>query len=122
MHAEINSDKEISLIGTIWELERNGSTSISHGSGQVLYFFSRDAYQTHQSRRFSNWDSFSAVNSRDLVRLKKDQKIKLEESKFNKAIYKVKLLNGFHAGKTYYLIAEELKKNFTQDKKNEEAV
>ena len=36
--------------------------------------------------------------------------------------YKVKLLNGFHAGKTYYLIAEELKKNFTQDKKNEEAV
>jgi hypothetical protein len=33
----------------------------------------------------------------------------------------VQLLDGFHAGKTYYLIAEELKKNFIQEKDNEEA-
>ena len=49
------------------------------------------------------------------------QRIQLKMSKFNEAIYEVQLLDGFHAGKTYYLIAEELKKNFIQEKDNEEA-
>jgi|TARA_B110000495_G_scaffold145143_1_gene128065 YHS domain-containing protein len=119
--AEIELDQEPNILGTVWQLERNGSSSISYGNGQVVYFFSSDAYQTYQSRRFSQWDSFSAVDSRDLVRLKKRQRIQLQMAKFNEAIYEVQLLDGFHAGKTYYLIAEELKKNFIQEKDNEEA-
>ena len=119
--AETELDQEQNILGTVWQLERNGSSSISYGNGQVVYFFSSDAYQTYQSRRFSHWDSFSVVDSRDLVRLKKRQKIQLQKSKFNEAIYEVQLLDGFHAGKTYYLIAEELKKNFIQEKDNEEA-
>ena len=119
--AESSAEEEPSIVGTVWQLERNSSSSKFIGHGQVLYFFSSDAYQTYNARKLSSWDTFSAVDSRDLVRLKKSQKIKLQNSKFNKAIYEVTLLDGFYAGKTYFLIADELK-NFTQEKDNEEAV
>ncbi|MDE2649040.1 MAG: hypothetical protein OSB31_11415 [Paracoccaceae bacterium] len=119
--AESNAEEEPSIVGTVWQLDRNSSSSKFSGHGQVLYFFSSDAYQTYNARKFSHWDTFSAVDSRDLVRLKKHQKIKLQKSKFNKAIYEVTLLDGFYAGKTYFLIADELK-NFTQETNNEEAV
>ena len=119
--AEASVEEEPSIIGTVWQLDRNSSSSKFSGHGQVLYFFSSDAYQTYNARKFSHWDTFSAVDSRDLVRLKKHQKIKLQNSKFNEAIYEVTLLDGFYAGKTYFLIADELK-NFTQEKNDEEAV
>jgi len=119
--AEASEEEELSIIGTVWQLDRNSSSSKFSGHGQVLYFFSSDAYQTYNARKFSHWDTFSAVDSRDLVRLKKHQKIKLQNSKFNEAIYEVTLLDGFYAGKTYFLIADELK-NFTQEKNDEEAV
>ena len=119
--AEAIEEEELSIIGSVWQLDRNSSSSKFSGHGQVLYFFSSDAYQTYNARKFSHWDTFSAVDSRDLVRLKKHQKIKLQNSKFNEAIYEVTLLDGFYAGKTYFLIADELK-NFTQEKNDEEAV
>ena len=119
--AEASEKEELNIIGSVWQLDRNSSSSKFSGHGQVLYFFSSDAYQTYNARKFSHWDTFSAVDSRDLVRLKKHQKIKLQNSKFNEAIYEVTLLDGFYAGKTYFLIADELK-NFTQEKNNEEAV
>ena len=119
--AEASEEEEPSIIGSVWQLDRNSSSSKFSGHGQVLYFFSSDAYQTYNARKFSHWDTFSAVDSRDLVRLKKHQKIKLQNSKFNEAIYEVTLLDGFYAGKTYFLIADELK-NFTQEKNDEEAV
>ena len=119
--AEASEEEESSIIGSVWQLDRNSSSSKFSGHGQVLYFFSSDAYQTYNARKFSHWDTFSAVDSRDLVRLKKQQKIKLQNSKFNEAIYEVTLLDGFYAGKTYFLIADELK-NFTQEKNDEEAV
>ncbi|MDC1008610.1 hypothetical protein OAQ46_01925 [Gammaproteobacteria bacterium] len=119
--AEASEEEELSIIGSVWQLDINSSSSKFSGHGQVLYFFSSDAYQTYNARKFSHWDTFSAVDSRDLVRLKKHQKIKLQNSKFNEAIYEVTLLDGFYAGKTYFLIADELK-NFTQEKNDEEAV
>ena len=119
--AEASEKEELNIIGSVWQLDRNSSSSKFSGHGQVLYFFSSDAYQTYNARKFSHWDTFSAVDSRDLVRLKKHQKTKLQNSKFNEAIYEVTLLDGFYAGKTYFLIADELK-NFTQEKNDEEAV
>ena len=119
--AEASAKEDPSIVGTVWQLDRNSSSSKFSGHGQVLYFFSSDAYQTYNARKFSHWDSFSAVDSRDLVRLKKRQKIKVQNSKFNKAIYEVTLLDGFYAGKNYFLIAGELK-NFTKEQINEEAV
>jgi hypothetical protein len=52
------------------------------------------------------------VDGRNLVRLKKNEGIEIVASKFNNSIYEVKLLDGFYKGKTYYLIADELEKNF----------
>ena len=119
--AEASAKEDPSIVGTVWQLDRNSSSSKFSGHGQVLYFFSSDAYQTYNARKFSHWDSFSAVDSRDLVRLKKRQKIKVQNSKFNEAIYEVTLLDGFYAGKNYFLIADELK-NFIKEQINEEAV
>ena len=36
------------------------------------------------------------------------------------AIHEVKLLNGFYKGKTYFLIADELEKNFKQETEEDE--
>ena len=120
--AETNNDSEIDLSGTVWQLVKNGSQSSSFGIGQVVYFLSSDAYQTYRSRKFQTWDTFSIVDGRNLVRLKKNDGIQIVESKMNNSIYEVKLLNGFHKGKTYYLIADELEKNFKQETNEDESV
>ena len=108
--------------GSIWQLVKNGSPNLSSGPGQVVYFFSSDAYQTYRSRKFQMWDQFSSVDSRNLVRLQKKDAIKILDYKFEGAIYKVELLDGFHKGKKYYLIGEELKKNFEEENNQDENV
>ena len=108
--------------GSIWQLVKNGSPNLSSGPGQVVYFFSSDAYQTYRSRKFQMWDQFSSVDSRNLVRLQKKDAVKILEFKFEGAIYKVELLDGFHKGKKYYLIGEELKKNFEKENSQDENV
>ena len=62
------------------------------------------------------------VDGRNLVRLKKNESIEILAAKFNDSIYEVKLLDGFYKGKTYYLIAEELKKNFKRETKDNESI
>ena len=117
-----NTDSAAGILGTIWQLVKNGSSNSSFGSGQVVYFLSSDAYHTHRSRKFQTWDTFSMVDARNLVRLKKNEAIKIVASKFNNTIYEVKLLNGFYKGKTYYLIADELEKNFKQEIKDNDSI
>ena len=112
--AETTDDPVADLMGTVWQLIKNGSQSSSFGSGQVVYFLSSDAHNTHRSRKFQTWDTFSMVDGRNLVRLKKNESIEIIMPKFNNSIYEVKLLDGFYKGKIYYLIAEELEKNFKQ--------
>lgn len=119
---ETNMDSKTDLNGTIWHLVKNGSQHSSYGNGQVVYFLSSDAYHTHRSRKFQTWDIFSMVDGRNLVRLKKNDGIKIIKSKLNNSIYEVELLNGFYKGKTYYLIADELEKNFKQEIKEDESV
>ena len=120
--AETGDDISTDLKGTVWQLVKNGSPSSSFGSGQVVYFLSSDAYHTHRSRKFQTWDTFSMVDGRNLVRLKKNESIEILASKFNDSIYEVKLLNGFYKGKTYYLIADELEKNFKQEAKDNDSI
>ena len=122
LFAETADDLDTDLNGTVWELVKNGSYNSSFGNGQVVYFLSSDAYQTYRSRKFQTWDTFSIVDGRNLVRLKKNDGIQIVESKMNNSIYEVKLLNGFHKGKTYYLIADELEKNFKQEIQGDENV
>ena len=122
LFAKTTNDSETDLIGTVWQLDKNSSQSSSFGIGQVVYFLSSDAYQTYRSRKFQTWDTFSIVDGRNLVRLKKNDDIQIVESKMNNSIYEVKLLNGFYKGKTYYLIADELEKNFKQETQEDENV
>ena len=110
------------LIGSVWQLVKNGSPSHSFGTGQVVYFLPSDAYHTLRSRKFQTWDAFSMVDGRNLVRLKKNDGIEIVNSRRNDSIYEVKLLNGFNKGRTYYLIAEELEKNFKQESKENENI
>ena len=110
------------LIGSVWQLVKNGSPSHSFGTGQVVYFLPSDAYHTLRSRKFQTWDAFSMVDGRNLVRLKKNDGIQIVNSKRSDSIYEVKLLNGFNKGRTYYLIAEELEKNFKQELKENENI
>ena len=122
LFSETDNNSEIDLIGTVWQLVKNGSNGSPFGGGQVVYFLSSDAYHTHTSRKFQTWDIFSMVDGRNLVRLKKNESIEILDSKFNDSIYEVKLLNGFYKGKTYYLIADELEKNFKQETKDNDSV
>ncbi len=115
-------ESDIPEAGSIWQLKKNGSPNLSSGPGQVVYFLSSDAYHTYRSRKFQMWDSFSSVDVRNLVRLQKNDAVKIIDFKFEGAIYKVELLDGFHKGKKYYLIGEELKKNFKQENKQNENV
>ena len=115
-------ESDIPETGSIWQLIKNGSPNLSSGPGQVVYFLSSDAYHTYRSRKFQMWDSFSSVDVRNLVRLQKNDAVKIIDFKFEGAIYKVELLDGFHKGKKYYLIGEELKKNFKQENKQNENV
>ena len=120
--AETKEDQQQDFMGTVWQLVKNGSHSFSFGGGQVVYFLSSDAYHTHRSRKFQTWDTFSMVDGRNLVRLKKNEGIEIIASKFNNSIYEVKLLDGFYKGKTYYLIADELEKNFKQEIKDNDNI
>ena len=120
--AETKEDQQQDFMGTVWQLVKNGSHSFSFGGGQVVYFLSSDAYHTHRSRKFQTWDVFSIVDGRNLVRLKKNESIEIVASRFNNSIYEVKLLDGFHKGKTYYLIADELEKNFKKEIKDSDNI
>ena len=120
--AEEKGESNYPQTGSIWYLVKNGSPNLSSGPGQVVYFLSSDAYHTYMSREFQMWDRFSSVDARNLVRLQKNDAVKIIDFKFEGAIYKVELLDGFHKGKKFYLIGEELKKNFKQENKLNENV
>jgi hypothetical protein len=108
------------LKNSVWTLTKNASQSRIWGDGQVLYFISGDAYNTYIARRDQEWNSFSIIDSRNLEYLVKGDQIKLLESKFRDRVLKVKLLSGIGKNKDYYIIADDLMKNFTQlDETNE---
>jgi hypothetical protein len=98
-------------LGDIWQLETR-SSRLSNSSSEVLYYLPSDAYNTYRARKFNDWDEFSVVDSRDIEKLNTGYKIQLIESKFNSKIYKVKLLDGMNKNRNYFMIAEELERNY----------
>ena len=98
-------------LGDIWQLETR-SSRLSNSGSEVLYYLPSDAYNTYRARKFNDWDEFSVVDSRDIVKLNTGYKIQLIESKFNSKIYKVKLLDGMNKNRNYFIIAEELERNY----------
>ena len=97
--------------GDIWQLETR-SSKLSNSGSEVLYYLPSDAYNTYRARKFNDWDEFSVVDSRDIEKLNTGYKIQILESKFNSKIYKVKLLDGMNKNRNYFMIAEELERNY----------
>ena len=106
-------------VGQIWKLNVRSSGSMT-GSGEVLYQIASDAYHTHRAREFNDWDVFSVVDSRDLVRIKKGYEIEVAEKLYSNEVLKVKLLDGKYKGKFYYAIADDLAKKYLLEEKNDE--
>ena len=98
-------------IGQIWSLETR-SNKLSVGNSKVLYFFSNDAYNTYQARRFSDWEQFSVIDAKNLVRLNTGDKIEILKSKHHEKIFEVKLLDGFEKNRIYFTIKEDLLNDF----------
>ena len=103
--------------GQTWYLEAR-SNKLTPSSSKVLYFFSNDAYNTYQARIFSDWDRFSIVDSRNLVRLNKGDRVQIIESKHFEKIYKVMLLDGFEKNREYFVIKDDLLKYFRLNENN----
>ena len=59
----INSENNETVIeeGQTWALEKR-STKFSPTNSKVLYYFSIDAFNTYQARKFNDWDQFSIVD------------------------------------------------------------
>ena len=97
--------------GQTWYLESR-SNKLTPSNSKVLYFFSNDAYNTYQARIFSDWDRFSIIDSRNLVRLNKGDRVEILKSKYFEKIYEVKLLDGFEKNRKYYVIKDDLIKHY----------
>lgn len=106
-------DENMSVVepGQTWYLDaRSNKSSLSNS--KVLYFFSVDAYNTYRARKFSDWDTFSIIDSRNLVRLNKGDRIKVVKSKHLEKIYEVELLDGFEKNRNFFVIKKDLINDF----------
>ena len=113
------SDSDSIEVGQVWKLNVRSSASLN-GSGEVLYQIASDAYHTHRARIFNDWDVFSVVDSRDLVRLRKGYEVEVTEKLYSNEVLKVKLLDGRNKGRFYYAIAEDLTEKYLLEEREEE--
>ena len=104
--------------GQKWYLESR-SNKLTPSNSKVLYFFSNDAYNIHQARLFSDWDRFSIIDSKNLVRLNTGDRVEILKSKHFEKIYEVKLLDGFEKNRKYYVIKDDLLKHYKLSKAEE---
>ena len=104
--------------GQTWYLESR-SNKLTPSNSKVLYFFSNDAYNIHQARLFSDWDRFSIIDSKNLVRLNTGDRVEILKSKHFEKIYEVKLLDGFEKNRKYYVIKDDLLKHYKLSKAEE---
>ena len=105
------SEKELVNIGEIWTLGSSSGNTISIG-GEVLYLMPNSAYETYRSRKFGDWNQFSIIDTRNLVKLRRGYQIEIIEGLYQNNIFKVKLLSGNSKGRKYYVITEDLLKKY----------
>ena len=77
-----------------------------------FYIFFPNAYNTYRARKFSDWDRFSIVDGRNLVRLNKGDRVEILQAKFQSNVYEVRLIDGFEKNRKYFLIKEDLLNDF----------
>ena len=110
------SEKELVNIGEIWTLSSRSGNTMSVG-GEVLYLMPNSAYETYRSRKFGDWNQFSIIDTRNLVKLRRGYQIEIIEGLYQNNIFKVKLLSGNSKGRKYYVITEDLLKKYTVEEK-----
>ncbi len=108
--ANLDAQDEV-VTNQIWTLKSKSNKLIPQNS-EVLYYFSSDAYSTFNARKFSDWDYFSIVDSRNLRRLDTGDRIEILGPKYQSKIYEVRLLDGFEKGRSFYIITEDLLKDY----------
>ena len=110
------SAKELVNAGDVWTLGSSSRNTMSVG-GEVLYLMPNSAYETYRSRKFGDWNQFSIVDTRNLVKLRKGYQVEIIEGLYQNNIFKVKLLSGNSKGRKYYVITEDLLKKYTVEEK-----
>lgn len=110
------SEKELVNIGEVWTLSSRSGNTMSVG-GEVLYLMPNSAYETYRSRKFGDWNQFSIIDTRNLVKLRRGYQIEIIEGLYQNNIFKVKLLSGNSKGRKYYVITEDLLKKYTVEEK-----
>ena len=110
------TEKELVNIGEIWTLSSRSGNTMSVG-GEVLYLMPNSAYETYRSRKFGDWNQFSIIDTRNLVKLRRGYQIEIIEGLYQNNIFKVKLLSGNSKGRKYYVITEDLLKKYTVEEK-----
>ena len=102
-----NGDEVVIEKGQKWSLEKR-SNKLSPANSKVLYFFSTDAYNTYHARIFSDWNSMTIVDGRNLVRLNTGDQIEVIQARHQSKVYEVKLLSGYEKNRKYFVIKEDL--------------
>ena len=118
---EINADGDEVVIekGQKWSLEKR-SNKLSPANSKVLYFFSTDAYNTYHARIFSDWNSMTIVDGRNLVRLNTGDQIEVIQARHQSKVYEVKLLSGYEKDRKYFVIKEDLLNDYKLIQKTNE--
>tara|TARA_B100000579_G_scaffold61054_1_gene44540 strand:+ start:187 stop:597 length:411 start_codon:yes stop_codon:yes gene_type:complete len=118
-HINANGDEVVIKEGQKWSLEKR-SNKLSPATSKVLYFFSTDAYNTYHSRIFSDWNSVTLVDGRNLVRLNTGDQIEVIQPRHQSKVYEVKLLNGYEKNRKYFVIKEDLLNDYKLIEKTNE--
>jgi len=105
-------------VGDVWTLGASSGNTMSIG-GEVLYLMPNSAYETYRSRKFNDWNQFSMVDTRNLVKLRRGYQVEILEGLYQDAIFKVKLLSGTSKGRKYYVIKQDLLKKYKLEEKEE---
>ena len=105
-------------VGDVWTLGSSSGNTMSIG-GEVLYLMPNSAYETYRSRKFNDWNQFSMVDTRNLVKLRRGYQVEILEGLYQDAIFKVKLLSGTSKGRKYYVIKQDLLKKYKLEEKEE---
>ena len=85
-----SEEENITAPGQIWELVAK-SNKLEHHNSKILFYFSRDAFHTYLGRRGGK---VSVVDTRNIQRLNKGNKIKIIKAKHNGNVLEVQLLDG----------------------------
>ena len=95
-----SEEESVTAPGQIWELVAK-SNKLEHHNSKILFYFSRDAFHTYLGRRGGK---VSVVDTRNIQRLNKGNKIKIIKAKHNGNVLEVQLLDGLERNRNFFVI------------------